>query len=120
MGNLDSKRDWGFAGDYVEAMYLMMQQEKPDNYIISTGVTHSIREFCEVAFNHVGIIDWEKYIVLDPQFKRPSELFTLQGKSDKAKKILGWESKVNFEELVTTMMDADMERVRSEIQIKSL
>lgn len=115
LGNLDSKRDWGFAGDYVEAMYLMMQQEKPDNYIISTGVTHSIRDFCEIAFNHVGISDWEKYIVLDPQFKRPAELFTLQGKSDKAKNVLGWEPKVKFEELVKMMIDADLDRLSKKI-----
>jgi len=107
LGNLDSKRDWGFAGDYVEAMYLMVQQEKPDNYIISTGITHSIRDFCEIAFNYVGIPDWQKYIVIDPQFKRPAELFTLQGKSDKAKKVLDWEPKVKFEELVKMMVDAD-------------
>ena len=107
LGNLDSKRDWGFAGDYVEAMYLMVQQEKPDNYIISTGITHSIRDFCEIAFNYVGIPDWQKYIVIDPQFKRPAELFTLQGKSDKAKKVLDWEPKVNFEELIKMMIDAN-------------
>ena len=112
LGNLDSKRDWGFAGDYVEAMYLMMQQEKPDNYIISTGITHSIRDFCETAFNYVGISDWEKYIIIDPQFKRPAELFTLQGKSDKAKNVLGWEPKVKFEELVKMMIDADLERLK--------
>lgn len=112
LGNLDSERDWGFAGDYVEAMYLMMQQEKPDNYIVSTGITHSIRDFCEIAFNHAGIYDWEKYILMDPQFKRPAELFTLQGKSDKAKNVLGWEPKVKFEELVKMMVDADLDRLK--------
>jgi GDPmannose 4,6-dehydratase len=111
LGNLDSKRDWGFAGDYVEAMWLMLQQEKPDNYIVSTGETHSIRDFLTIAFNHVGIKDWEKYVKLDPRFKRPAELFTLQGKSDKARKILGWKPKVKFEELVKMMMDADMGRL---------
>lgn len=111
LGNLDSKRDWGFAGDYVEAMWLMLQQEKPDNYIVSTGETHSIRDFLDIAFSHVGISDWDKYVKLDPRFKRPAELFTLQGKSDKAKKILGWEPKVKFEELVKMMMDADMGRL---------
>jgi len=116
LGNLDSKRDWGFAGDYVEAMYLMIQQEKPDNYIISTGVTHSIGDFCEAAFNYAGISNWQKYIVIDPQFKRPAELFTLQGKSDKAKKVLGWEPKVKFEELVKMMVNADMVRVKNEKQ----
>jgi len=115
LGNLDSKRDWGFAGDYVEAMYLMMQQEKSDNYMISTGITHSIRDFCETAFNYVGISDWEKYIVIDPQFKRPAELFTLQGKSDKAKNVLGWVPKVKFEELVKMMIDADLERLKNRI-----
>lgn len=114
LGNLDSKRDWGFAGDYVQAMYLMMQQEEPDNFIISTGVNHSIRDFLKIAFDHVDIPDWEKYIVIDPRFKRPAELFALQGKSDKAKKALGWEPKVSFEELVKMMVDADLERVKNE------
>jgi len=112
LGNLDSKRDWGFAGDYVEAMYLMMQQEKPDNYIISTGITHSIRDFCEIAFKHAGISDWEKYIVIDPQFKRPAELFTLQGKSDKARNVLGWMPEVKFEDLVEMMVEADLQRLK--------
>lgn len=111
LGNLDSKRDWGFAGDYVEAMWLMLQQEKPDNYIVSTGETHTIRDFLNIAFHQVGISDWEKYIKIDPRFKRPAELFTLQGKSDKARKLLGWEPKVKFEELVKMMVDADMERL---------
>jgi len=111
LGNLDSKRDWGFAGDYVEAMWLMLQQEKPDNYIVSTGETHSIRDFLDIAFEHVGIKDWKKYVKLDPRFKRPAELFTLQGKSDKARKKLGWKPQVKFEELVNMMMEADMERL---------
>ncbi len=113
LGNLDSQRDWGFAGDYVEAMYLIMQQESPDNFIISTGETHSVRDFCEAAFNYVGIKDWEKYIVLDPQFKRPAELFALKGKSDKAKNVLGWEPKVKFKELVEMMVDADLARLKN-------
>jgi len=113
LGNLESKRDWGFAGDYVEAMYLMMQQEKPDNFIISTGVTHSIKDFCEIAFKQACISDWEKYIVIDPQFKRPAELFTLQGKSGKARTVLGWEPKVKFEDLVKMMVDADLQRLKS-------
>lgn len=112
LGNLDSKRDWGFAGDYVKAMYLIMQQDSPDNFIISTGETHSIRDFCAIAFNRVGVSDWEKYIILDPQFQRPAELFTLQGKSDKAKNILGWEPEVKFKELVAMMVDADLERLK--------
>jgi GDPmannose 4,6-dehydratase len=114
LGNLDSKRDWGFAGDYVEAMWLMLQQAKPDNYIVSTGETHSIKDFLDVAFKHVGIKDWKKYVKIDPRFKRPAELFTLKGKSDKAKKKLGWKPKVKFEELVKMMVDADMQRLSSE------
>ena len=112
LGNLDSKRDWGFAGDYVEAMWLMMQQSEPDNYIISTGETHSIRDYLDIAFNYVGIKDWEKYIKIDPSFKRPAELFALHGKSSKAKEKLGWEPKVKFEDLVKMMVDADLERLK--------
>ena len=111
LGNLDSKRDWGFAGDYVLSMYLMMQQKKPDNYLVSTGITHSIRDFCEMSFRHVGISDWEKYVVLDPRFKRPAELFILQGKSNKAKKVLKWKPRVKFEALVKMMVDADLARL---------
>lgn len=115
LGNLDSKRDWGFAGDYVEAMWLMLQQDEPDNYIISTGKTHSIREFLDAAFGAVGITDWSKYVVIDPQFKRPAELFTLQGKSNKARKKLGWKPKTSFQQLVNMMMDADMDRIAQEL-----
>jgi GDPmannose 4,6-dehydratase len=111
LGNIESKRDWGFAGDYVEAMWLMLQQDEPDNYIISTGKTHSIKEFLDLAFNHVGIKKWEKYIKIDPRFKRPAELFSLHGKSDKARKKLGWKPKVQFEELVKMMVDADIKRL---------
>jgi GDPmannose 4,6-dehydratase len=114
LGNLDSKRDWGFAGDYVEAMWLMLQQEKPDNYIVSTGETHSIRDFLDIAFSHVGIKDWKKYVKLDPRFKRPAELFSLHGTNSKAKKVLGWKPKVKFEKLVKMMVDADMKRLLSE------
>ncbi|TXI34732.1 MAG: GDP-mannose 4,6-dehydratase [Candidatus Moraniibacteriota bacterium] len=118
LGNLDSKRDWGFAGDYVEAMWLMLQQDEPDNYIISTGKTHSIREFLDIAFNTAGIADWSKYVVIDPQFKRPAELFTLQGKSNKARRKLGWKPKVSFEQLVKMMVEADMDRVARELPSK--
>ncbi|MFH1286449.1 MAG: GDP-mannose 4,6-dehydratase [Candidatus Magasanikbacteria bacterium] len=111
LGNLDSKRDWGFAGDYVEAMYLMMQQDEADNYIVSTGETHSIRDFLDLAFKHVGIDDWSEYVKIDPRFKRPAELFTLQGSNSKAKDKLGWEPKVRFEELVSMMMEADLKRL---------
>jgi GDPmannose 4,6-dehydratase len=111
LGNLDSKRDWGFAGDYVGAMWLMMQKKEPDNYIISTGETHSIRDFLDIAFDHVGIRDWKKYVKIDPRFKRPAELFVLKGKSDKARKKLGWKPKVKFRELVKMMVDADIGRL---------
>ena len=111
LGNLDSKRDWGFAGDYVRAMYLMMQAKKPDNYIVSTGETHSIRDFLDVAFHHVGIRNWKKLVYIDPRFKRPAELFTLQGKSTKAQRKLKWKPEVAFEDLVKMMVDADMERL---------
>lgn len=111
LGNIESKRDWGFAGDFVVAMWLMMQQEKPDDYIISTGETHSIKDFLNIAFNHIDINNWEKYIKIDPAFKRPAELFALHGKSDKAKNILGWKPKVKFEELVKLMVDADLKRL---------
>jgi GDPmannose 4,6-dehydratase len=112
LGNLNSRRDWGFAGDYVEAMWLILQQKEPDNYIISTGDTHSIEDFVKIAFNHAGIKDWKKYIKIDPRFKRPAELFTLKGKSDKAKKKLNWKPKVKFEELVKMMVDADIKRLK--------
>ncbi len=120
LGNLDIKRDWGFAGDYVESMYFMMQQKKPDNYVISTGNMHTIREFCEIAFNYVGISDWEKYVIIDPQFTRPAETFILKGNSNKAKKILGWKPKVRFEELVKMMVDADLGRLSKPDSVKNL
>ncbi len=112
LGNLDSKRDWGFAGDYVESMWLMLQQPKPDNYIISTGETHSIREFLDIAFKTVGIQDWKKYVKIDTKYKRPAELFVLKGKSDKARKVLGWKPKMKFKELVKIMVIADVKRLK--------
>ncbi|MBN1394320.1 MAG: GDP-mannose 4,6-dehydratase [Pirellulales bacterium] len=111
LGNLDSRRDWGFAGDYVEAMHLMLQQETPDNFIVSTGETHSIRDFLDAAFRHVGISDWGRHVFIDPAFNRPAELVALQGSSDKARKILGWRPKVSFEDLVRMMIDADLKRL---------
>jgi len=111
LGNLDSRRDWGFAGDYVEAMWLMLQQKNPDDFIISTGKTNSIRNFLDLAFKYVGISNWAPYVKIDPLYKRPIELFTLQGKSSKAKKILGWEPKVSFEKLVWMMVEADLKRL---------
>jgi len=113
LGNLDSKRDWGFAGDYVRAMHLMLQQSRPDNYIVSTGETHSIRDFLDVAFRRAGIEDWGPYVYIDPAYKRPAELFTLQGRSAKAQDVLGWRPEVPFEELVHRMVDADVARLES-------
>jgi len=119
LGNIDSKRDWGFAGDYVEAMWLMLQQETPDNYIISTGKNHSIRDFLDLAFGYVGIKDWTPYVKIDARFKRPAELFVLKGKSNKAKKKLGWKPTTDFKTLVKMMIDADIKRVTEEIARKN-
>lgn len=110
LGNLDAYRDWGFAGDYVEAMYRILQQEKPDDYVIATGETHSVREFVECAFKAAGIQNWKKYVVSDPRFKRPADVPILRGKAEKARKILRWKPKINFEELVSLMVKADVER----------
>lgn len=112
LGNLDAKRDWGFAGDYVEAMWLMLQQESPVDYLISTGETHSVKEFAELAFKYAGFDDWEKYIKVDPAFFRPADVFVLKGHNKKAKEKLGWEPKVKFEELVKMMVDADLKRLK--------
>jgi GDPmannose 4,6-dehydratase len=107
LGNLDSKRDWGYAGDYVEAMWLMLQQDAPDDYVVATGETHSVREFCQLAFDRVGL-DWEKYVVVDEKFFRPAEVDLLVGDSSKARTVLGWEPKTSFEGLVHLMVDADV------------
>jgi GDPmannose 4,6-dehydratase len=114
LGNLDSERDWGFAGDYVDAMWRMLQQDQPGNFIISTGETHSIRDFLRTAFAHAGIDDWERHVYIDPAHKRPAELHSLRGKSDKARRELGWAPLVGFEELVRMMVDADLGRVGRE------
>lgn len=111
LGNVDSRRDWGYAGDFVEAMYLMLQQEKPDNYVVATGETHSIRDYLTIAFNHAGIADWERFITIDPRFKRPAELHALQGDAQKAHTTLNWKPKVKFEDLVKMMVDADINRL---------
>jgi GDPmannose 4,6-dehydratase len=109
MGNLDAQRDWGFAGDYVKAMWLMLQQDKPEDYVISTGVTKSVEDLVEVAFSHAGL-NWRDYIVTDQRFVRPAEVDLLIGDPAKAKKELGWEPEVDFESLVKMMVDADIER----------
>lgn len=111
LGNMDSKRDWGFAGDYVEAMWLMLQQEKPDDFVVATGETHSVREFVALAFSVVGITDWEKYIVSNhPKHVRPAEVDHLIGDYSKAKKVLGWTPKTSFPQLVELMVKAELER----------
>ncbi len=107
LGNLDAKRDWGFAGDYVEAQWLMLQQEAGDDYVVATGETHTVREFCEHAFSHVGL-NYEDYVEVDPRYFRPTEVDLLIGDPTKARQKLGWEPKVKFEELVTMMVDADV------------
>jgi len=109
LGNTDSCRDWGFAGDYVEAMWMMLQQDKPEDYVISTGESHSVKEFLEIAFDHAGL-KWQDYVVQDPRFMRPAEVDHLIGDSTKAKNELGWEPKVDFPGLVHMMVDADIER----------
>lgn len=110
LGNLESRRDWGFAGDYVEAMWRMLQQEKSDNFIVGTGETHSVREFCEVAFGHVGL-DYHDYVIQDERFYRPAEVDLLVSNPSKAQKVLQWEPNVGFRELVEMMVDADVKRL---------
>lgn len=110
LGNLEAQRDWGFAGDYVEAMWRMLQQDKPDNFVIGMGETHSVREFCEVAFGHVGL-DYKEYVVQDERFYRPAEVDLLIADPSKARAALGWEPSVGFQELVTMMVDADLARL---------
>jgi len=114
LGNLDAKRDWGYAPEFVEAMWLMLQQEKPDDYVIATGETHSVREFCEEAFGLVGL-DWNKYVELDKRYLRPAEVDILMGDPSKAKKQLGWEPKVKFKELVRIMVEADVKALEDKL-----
>lgn len=104
LGNLDAKRDWGHAKDFVQAMWLMLQQEKPDDYVVATGEAHSVKEFVEIAFGHVGL-DWQKYVVVDSAFLRPSEVDYLLGDSTKAREKLGWKPKISFQEMVVEMVD---------------
>jgi len=112
LGNLDACRDWGFAGDYVRAMWLMLQQDEPDDYVIAMNEAHSVRELVEIAFEHAGL-DWKRYVVTDPRFLRPAEIDHLIGNPEKARAKLGWEPNVDFPQLVKMMVDADLERVRS-------
>lgn len=108
LGNLDAKRDWGYAPEYCEAMYLMLQQPQPDDYVIATGETHSVCEFVEEAFKYAGINDWQKYVGIDPRYFRPTEVENLRGDASKARQILGWQPKVKFRDLVKIMMDEDL------------
>jgi GDPmannose 4,6-dehydratase len=107
LGNLDAQRDWGFAGDYVRAMWLMLQQDLPDDFVVATGETHSVRELCEVAFNAVGL-NWEEHVVIDPAFMRPAEVDLLVGDPSKAERVLGWHRDVDFPTLIESMVLADL------------
>jgi GDPmannose 4,6-dehydratase len=114
LGNLDAKRDWGFAGDYVEAMWMMLQVDQPDDFVVASGETHSVREFLEAAFEHAGM-DWEPYVEIDPRYFRPAEVDMLLGDPSKAKQQLGWEARVGFDELVRIMVDADIETLENQL-----
>ena len=111
LGNLEARRDWGYAPDYVEAMWLMLQNETPDDYIVSTGVDYSIKDFLNIAFNHIGINDWSNYVGIDQKFMRPAEVDVLNGDSSKIQTVLGWKPKTSFEELVKKMIDSDLQKL---------
>jgi GDPmannose 4,6-dehydratase len=115
LGNLDARRDWGYAPEYVEGMWLMLQQDKPDDYVLATNETHTVREFVQHAFAHADL-DWKQYVKHDDRYERPAEVDLLLGDPAKAKKQLGWQPKVRFQELVKIMVDADLECVRREIE----
>jgi GDPmannose 4,6-dehydratase len=115
LGNLEAKRDWGFAGDYVQAMWLMLQQDEADDYVIGTGATHSVEEFVRIAFDHAGL-DWRRHVVIDPRFYRPAEVDLLLGDASKARRRLGWRPRMSFDEMVRTMVDADIAALRPAIE----
>ncbi|MCH8267459.1 MAG: GDP-mannose 4,6-dehydratase [Acidobacteria bacterium] len=119
LGNLEARRDWGFAGDFVEAMWLMLQQEEPEDYVIATGVTRSVREMARIAFEHIGL-NYEDYVILDPRFVRPAEVDMLVGDPSKAAQKLNWRPKVSFEELIAMMVEADIQRVTEQRQLQSI
>ena len=119
LGNLEARRDWGYAGDYIEAMWLMLQQDAPDDYVVSTDETHTVRELVQLAFAHAGIDDWEKHVVIDPRMYRPAEVDLLIGDSAKARATLGWEPKTSFPELVKMMVEADLALEREAIDRKA-
>ena len=108
LGNLDSKRDWGYSPDYVECMWMMLQQDNPDDYVVATGKAHTIREFLDYSFQHIGITDWDKYVKQDPRFMRPAEVDVLCGDSTKAREELGWKPKTSFGEMVSKMVANDI------------
>ena len=114
LGNLDAKRDWGYAPEFVEAMWLILQQDQPDDYVIATGETHSVKEFCEEAFAHAGL-DWSKYVEIDERYYRPAEVDLLIGDPSKAKRVLGWEAKTRFKDLVKLMVDADLKTLEDQL-----
>jgi GDPmannose 4,6-dehydratase len=114
LGNLEAMRDWGFAGDYVKAMWMMLQRDEPDNYVVATGEKHSVRELVELAFRHVGL-DWQDHVAIDPALLRPAEINTLCGDASKARRVLGWKPEVDFPQLIGMMVDADLERVKAEL-----
>ncbi|HEX72119.1 MAG TPA: GDP-mannose 4,6-dehydratase [Candidatus Hydrogenedentes bacterium] len=114
LGNLEAKRDWGFAGDYVRAMWLMLQQDAPNDYVVASGVTHSVRDMCEAAFGHVNL-DWQEYVKVDPRFYRPAEVHLLLGDSSKAHRELGWQPECDFTGLIRMMVDADLERAKQDL-----
>ncbi len=119
LGNLDARRDWGYAGDYVRGMWMMLQHDQPDDYVLATGETHSVRELCETAFGYLGL-DWEAHVVVDPKYYRPAEVDLLIGDASKAGRVLGWEPQVSFEQLVRMMVDADLQALQSnDIKIKA-
>jgi GDPmannose 4,6-dehydratase len=111
LGNLEAKRDWGFAGDYVQAMWLMLQQDEADDYVVGTGATHSVEEFVRIAFDHAGL-DWRRHVAIDPHFYRPAEVDLLLGDASKARRRLGWQPRMSFDEMVRTMVDADLAALR--------
>lgn len=114
MGNLDAKRDWGYTPEYVDAMWRMMQLDRPDDFVVATGETHSVREFLETAFAYVGL-DWEKYVEIDPRYFRPVEVDHLQGDASKAERILGWRPKIKFHDLVRLMVDSDTQLLEDQL-----
>jgi len=115
LGNLDAKRDWGYAPEYVEAMWRMMQLDEPDDFVVATGETHTVREFVQSAFDHAGL-DWRKWVQIDSKYFRPTEVDILLGDASKARRVLGWEPKVRFEQLVRLMVDADMRLLQDQLQ----